>query len=252
MKQESIAFFSEILFKDLSCLNFLESDFVMVNGWLADHYRIPGVYTPRFTRVAAPKARGGGALAQGSVLLAYSTGQDAHAVNRGVWIRSRLLGDPPSDPPPNVPALNAQKDKTTQTGPRSIKQRIESHLAAGTACYDCHKDIDPWGIAMEGFDAVGLPRTKIKDVGPVVKDVVIDGQAIDGLVPLKQYLLRDRRKAFAYAFTRHFLSYALGRPISYRDEAQVIALQSTFENSGYNMRALIKAIATSPAFGTLK
>ena len=151
-----------------------------------------------------------------------------------------------------VPALNAQKDKTTQTGPRSIKQRIESHLAAGTACYDCHKDIDPWGIAMEGFDAVGLPRTKIKDVGPVVKDVVIDGQAIDGLVSLKQYLLRDRKKAFAYAFTRHFLSYALGRPISYRDEAQVIALQSTFESSGYNMRALIKAIVTSPAFGTLK
>jgi hypothetical protein len=105
---------------------------------------------------------------------------------------------------------------------------------------------------MEGFDAIGLPRTKIKDVGPVVKDVVIDGQAIDGLVPLKQYLLRDRQKAFAYAFTRHFLSYALGRPISYRDEAQVIALQSTFENSGYNMRALIKAIVTSPAFGTLK
>jgi len=252
MKQESIAFFSEILFKDLSCLNFLESDFVMVNEWLADHYRIPGVYTQRFTRVAAPKARGGGALAQGSVLLAYSTGQDAHAVNRGVWIRSRLLGDPPSEPPPDVPALNAQKDKTTQTGPRSIKQRIESHLAAGTACYDCHKDIDPWGIAMEGFDAVGLPRTKIKNVGPVVKDVVIDGQAIDGLVPLKQYLLRDRRKAFAYAFTRHFLSYALGRPISYRDEAQVMALQKTFESSGYNMRALIKAIVTSPAFGTLK
>ena len=268
MKQESVEFFSEILFKDLSCLNFLESDFVMVNGWLADHYRIPGVHTQRFTRVAAPTVRGGGALAQGSVLLAYSTGQDAHAVNRGVWIRSRLLGDPPSEPPPNVPALGARKDKPTERGPLSIKQRLESHLAAGTTCYDCHKDIDPWGIAMEGFDAVGLPRTKIKLLpdfkksnlharvsrpagGTVVKDVVIDEQTIDGLVPLKQHLLKTRKKAFAYAFTRHFLSHALGRPISYRDEEQVIALQKAFENSGYYMMALIKAIVTSPAFRTL-
>ena len=269
MKQESVEFFSEILFKDLSCLNFLESDFVMVNGWLADHYRIPGVHTQRFTRVAAPTARGGGALAQGSVLLAYSTGQDAHAVNRGVWIRSRLLGDPPSDPPPEVPALGARKDEPTQHGPLSIKQRLESHLAAGTTCYDCHKDIDPWGIAMEGFDAVGLPRTKIKLLpdfkksnlharvsrpagGTVVKDVVIDEQTIDGLVPLKQHLFKTRQKAFAYAFTCHFLSHALGRPISYRDEDQVITLQKTFENSGYNMRVLIKAIVTSPAFRALK
>ena len=83
MKQESVEFFSEILFKDLSCLNFLESDFVMVNAALAEHYAIPGVHTQRFVRVAAPNSRGGGALAQGSVLLAYSTGQDAHAVNRG-------------------------------------------------------------------------------------------------------------------------------------------------------------------------
>tara|TARA_Y100000758_G_scaffold2015_1_gene1701 strand:- start:860 stop:1228 length:369 start_codon:yes stop_codon:yes gene_type:complete len=121
---------------------------------------------------------------------------------------------------------------------------------------------------MEGFDAVGLPRTKIKllpDIkksnlharvsrpagGTVVKDVVIDEQTIDGLVPLKQHLFKTRQKAFAYAFTRHFLSHALGRPISYRDEEQVIALQKTFENSGYNMRVLIKAIVTSPAFRTL-
>jgi hypothetical protein len=265
MKQESVEFFSEILFKDLSCLNFLESDFVMVNGWLAEHYRIPGVHTQRFTRVAAPTARGGGALAQGSVLLAYSTGQDAHAVNRGVWIRSRLLGDPPSEPPPNVPAIGAQKDEPTQRGPLSIKQRLESHLTAGTTCYDCHKDIDPWGVAMEGFDAVGLPRTKIKllpDIkksdlhpsvsraggGTVVKDVVIDGQAIDGLLPLKQFLLEQRHGQFAYGFTRHMLSSALGRPLTFRDEPIVRVLQSEFEENGYNMRGLIKAIVTSTVY----
>ena len=265
MKQESIEFFSEILFKDLSCLNFLESDFVMVNGVLAEHYAIPGVHTQRFTHVAAPKSRGGGALAQGSVLLAYSTGQDAHAVNRGVWIRSRLLGDPPSDPPPGVPSLPEPSSDGKPGGPASIKQRFEAHLKAGTTCYDCHKDIDPWGVAMEGFDAVGLPRTKIKllpdikksDLHPnvsraggdtVVKDVVIDGQAIDGLVPLKQFLLTHRHEQFAQGFTRHMLSFALGRPLTYRDDQTVLALQTEFEESGYKIRSLIKAIVTSSVF----
>ena len=265
MKQESIEFFSELLFRDLSCLNLLESDFVMVNAALAEHYAIPEVHTQRFVRVAAPISRGGGALAQGSVLLAYSTGQDAHAVNRGVWIRSRLLGDPPSDPPPGVPSLPAPSRNGKPGDPVSIKQKFELHLKTGTTCYDCHKDIDPWGVAMEGFDAVGLPRTKIKllpDIkksdlhpsvlrsggGTVVKDVVIDGQAIDGLLPLKQFLLEQRHGQFAYSFTRHMLSYALGRPLTYRDEQTVLALQTEFEENGYNMRGLIKAIVTSTVY----
>ena len=96
-------------------------------------------------------------MTQAAVLLAYSNGQDSHAVNRGVWVRSRLLGNPPSDPPPDVPAL-ADQD-AVEVDALSIKQRLENHRI-GT-CYDCHKDIDPWGIAMEGFDAIGLPRNEI-------------------------------------------------------------------------------------------
>jgi len=248
MKQESIEFFSEILFKDLSCLNFLESDFVMVNGALAEHYAILGVHTQRFTRVAAPESRGGGALAQGLFLLAYSTGQDAHAVNRGVWIRSRLLGDPPSEPPPGVPSLPEPSADGKPGGPVSIKQRFEAHLKAGTTCYDCHRDIDPWGIAIEGFDAVGLPRKSIRKAGLVVKKVTIDEQEIDGLLPLKQFLLKHRPEQFTDGFTRHMLSYALGRPLSYRDEQTVLTLRAEFEESGYKMRSLIKAIVRSSVF----
>ena len=118
---------------------------------------------------------------------------------------------------------------------------------------------------MEGFDAVGLPRTKIKLLpdfkksdlhpsisraggGTVVKDVVIDGQAIDGLLPLKNFLLEQRHGQFAYGFTRHMLSSALGRPLTYRDDQTVLALQTEFEESGYKMRSLIKAIVTSSVF----
>ena len=175
-------------------------------------------------------------------------GQDAHAVNRGVWIRTRLLGDPPSDPPPDVPSLPELAGNAKTNGSASVKQRLDLHLKAGTTCYDCHKDIDPWGIATEGFDAVGLPRTTIQKAGPVVKKVVINEQEIDGLVPLKQFLLTHRHGQFAYGFTRHMLSYALGRPLTFRDEPIVRVLQSEFAESGYNMRSLIKSIVTSTVY----
>ena len=220
---------------------------MLVNETLAEHYGIADVFTPRFMPVAAPKHRGGGVLAQAAIMLAQSDGQDAHAVNRGVWIRSRLLGDPPSDPPPDIPSLPEPSDDA-KTGPVSARQRLELHLKAGTTCYDCHKDIDPWGIATEGFDAVGLPRTTIQKAGPVVKKVVIDEHEIDGLLSLKQFLLKHGHEQFAYGFTRHMLSYALGRPLTFRDERIVRALQSEFEESGYSMRTLIKSIVTSTVY----
>jgi hypothetical protein len=247
MKQECVEFFAHVLNHDLSCLSFLESEFVMVNETLAEHYGIADVFSPRFVPVAAPDHRGGGVLSQAAILLAQSNGQDTHAVNRGVWIRSRLLGDPPSDPPPDVPSLPAPSGDA-KTGAVSVKQRLDLHLKTGTTCYDCHKDIDPWGIATEGFDAVGLPRTTIQKAGPVIKNVVIDKQEIDGLLPLKQFLLKHRHKEFSYGFTRHMLSYALGRPLSFLDEKTVLALESEFKDSGYNMRSLIKAIVTSNEF----
>ena len=248
MKQECVEFFAHVLSKDLSCLSFLESEFVLVNETLAEHYGISDVFTPRFVPVAALEHRGGGVLAQAAIMLAQSDGQDAHAVNRGVWIRTRLLGDPPSDPPPDVPSLPELAGNANLNGSASVKQRLDLHLKAGTTCYDCHKDIDPWGIATEGFDAVGLPRTTIQKAGPVVKKVVINEQEIDGLVPLKQFLLTHRHGQFAYGFTRHMLSYALGRPLTFRDEPIVRVLQSEFAESGYNMRSLIKSIVTSTVY----
>jgi len=251
MKLESVAFFSEILHRNLSCMNFLESDFVMLNDMMAEHYGAPPVHTARFVRATALKTRGGGILTQGSFLLGHSNGQDAHAIKRGVWLRGRLLGNPPADPPPEVPGLTEQPSAGTLQGRQlSIKEKFDRHLTTGTTCYDCHKDIDPWGIAMEGFDAVGLPRTKIVKAGPVLKDVAIAGHAVNGLLPLKQHLLKKHRDDFSRGFTQHMLSYALGRPLTYRDDQQITNLQAAFRNSGYQMRSLIHAIAASPEFGT--
>ncbi|MEC8781404.1 MAG: DUF1592 domain-containing protein [Planctomycetota bacterium] len=248
MKQEAVEFFGHVLTNDLSCLNLIESDFILVNETLAEHYGMTNVFTPRFVPVTPPNDRGGGVLTQGAILLAHSDGQDARAVKRGVWIRSRLLGDPPPDPPPEIPALLEPSEGESVDVPVSVKLRLDLHLKTGTTCHDCHQDIDRWGIATEGFDAVGLPRTSILNAGPVIKKVEIDQQEVEGLLDLKQFILEHRRDKFAYGLTCHMLSYALGRPLDVRDEKTILKLQAVFEKSGYKMRSLIKAIVTTDLF----
>ena len=122
-------------------------------------------------------------------------------------------------------------------------------------CYDCHKDIDPWGITMEGFDAIGLPRERILSIGtkrrqfhPVVKSAEISGQSINGMAALKKYLRTERADDFAYAFTGHVLSHAIGRPLTYRDNAELLRLKKIFQADNHKMRTLIKAVVTSKLF----
>jgi hypothetical protein len=251
MRGEAVAFFSTILKEDLSCLNLLDSDFITVNEPLAKHY---GLTEPvaglLFQKVKAPADRGG-VLSMGVVLQGYSNGEDAHAVNRGVWVRGRLLGNPPSDPPPDTGTLAdaPEEDQITM----SVKQVLEKHRTSAS-CYDCHKDIDPWGIAMEGFDAVGLARTKIIRRGkgarplPVVKKTEIGGTQLNGLTDLKKHLLEKRTKEFSHGFAGHLYSHALGRKLDYRDEEAIRKLQSSFAKNDHRLRDLIKAIVTTPKF----
>ena len=108
---------------------------------------------------------------------------------------------------------------------------------------------------MEGFDAIGLPREQILSIGtrgrkqhPVVQDAEIGGTKLSGLSELKKYLRTERTDEFAYGFTSHMLSYANGRPLTYRDNEEVMRLQKAFRKDGHKMRTLIKAIVTSPLF----
>ena len=141
MKEESVAFMSTLLYDDLSCLNLLASDFVVANDVMAKFYGLPGPESGhRYSRVPAPEGRGG-VLTQAAFLLAYGDGEDAHAVNRGVWVRSRLLGDPPRDPPPEVPALAEVEERSPGASALSTKGRLAAHRVG--VCYDCHQDIVP-------------------------------------------------------------------------------------------------------------
>ena len=117
----------------------------MLNERLSRHYGIDGVFGRDFRRVTlAPEERRGGLLGHAAILLANSTGSDSHAVRRAVWIRDRLLNDPPAPPPPDVPSLDEADPNFLEL---SVREQLEIHRGT-EACAGCHRIIDPWGIAL--------------------------------------------------------------------------------------------------------
>ena len=257
MRQESLHFFKEIFQQDLSALNFLDSKFTMLNEPLAKHYGLTGPRGSSFERVALnPKDHRGGVLTHGSVLLGNSTGEDSHPVKRAVWIRERLLDDPPSDPPPNVPNLDATNPDFANL---SVRDQLAAHREEAS-CKDCHRGIDPWGIPMENYGGDGLwrdniLRKKTKGKGmnklPVETEAILpDGHEIGNIADLKSYLLKNKKDQFAKAFTSKLLTYALGRRLEITDEKAVEDLTGKFIANNFRIKPLIQLVVASETFQT--
>lgn len=257
MRQESLHFFKEIFQQDLSALNFLDSKFTMLNEPLAKHYGLTGPRGSSFERVALnPKDHRGGVLTHGSILLGNSTGEDSHPVKRAVWIRERLLDDPPSDPPPNVPNLDATNPDFANL---SVRDQLAAHREEAS-CKDCHRGIDPWGIPMENYGGDGLwrdniLRKKTKGKGmnklPVETEAILpDGHEIGNIADLKSYLLKNKKNQFAKAFTSKLLTYALGRRLEITDEKAVEDLTGKFIANNFRIKPLIQLVVASETFQT--
>ncbi|MCA9179450.1 MAG: DUF1592 domain-containing protein [Planctomycetales bacterium] len=266
MRRESQAYFGQVLRENVGIAALLDSDFAMWNRDLALHYGLPADQAPpgrEFQRIELPSGpRRGGLLTHGSTLLGNSTGEDSHPVKRAVWILDRLLNDPPAPPPPNVPNL----DDTRDISRLSVKQRLQAHLE-NEACADCHRGIDPWGVPLEEFDAVGLWRSEQRAPGqragkssPVEIDSVLpDGAKISGVVELQQYLVEQRLRQFTESLTTRLLEYALGRAATAADgpairlivdklTAPAPSTPSSSLRPSPGLRDLVLAVIASPEF----
>ena len=247
MVGETQAFFREILSSNTSALQFIDADFTMLNASLAKHYGLEGPKSQRFERVSLKgTSRPGGVLGHASTLLAGSNGADSHPIKRAVWIRERLLNDPPNPPPPDVPGVEKSVPNFEKL---SIREQLAIHRKK-EACADCHRGIDPWGIALEEYDAIGLFREKTaRRKERVSAETVLPGShEISGLIDLQKHLLNGRRDQFAKALVSKLLTYALGRSLSLEDELLIEKLSRDFATNDYRLPSLMKNIVTSRPF----
>lgn len=247
MQDEPIAFFEEVLRDNRSIMDFIHSDYALVNERLAAHYGIPGVHGPHLRKVALdPQSNRGGLLTGAAILAINSDGKDSHPLKRGVWMLERILHDPPPPPPPNVPEVDLTDPEILKM---TLKERIADHRNK-PACYSCHSRIDPWGIAFENYDARGAYRTRIQNQPVDATSQLFNKQTLMGMTGLKSYLLMDRQDQFARAMVHKLTAYALGRPLSFGDRSDIESLTAEFRKQEDRLGDLLHLIVSSTIFNS--
>jgi mono/diheme cytochrome c family protein len=243
-RRETELFFDSILREDRSVLDFLAADYTFVNERLARHYGIPNVYGDRFRRVKLDEGVRGGLLAQGSILTLRSYPNRTSPVLRGVWILENILGAPPPPPPPNVPDL---KDKSADGRLLSMREQMGQHRA-NPACGVCHARMDPIGLAMENFDAVGQWRTRSESLQPIdASGGLPDGTKVAGFEDLRRALLQHSRE-FVLTLTEKTMIYALGRGVEYYDAPAIRRIANETAANGDRFSTIILGVVKSPPF----
>jgi hypothetical protein len=241
-RRETELLFGSVVREDRSVLDLLTADYTFVNERLARHYGIPHVYGSHFRRVPVTDVARRGLLGHGSVLLLTSHPDRTSPVLRGKWILDNLLGTPPPPAPANVPALEESQGQT----PRTVREQLEIHRK-NPACASCHRMMDPLGLALENFDAVGAWRTKDAGYPIDASSVLTDNTQIAGVAGLRDAVLA-KRELFVSTMAEKMLTYALGRGLEYYDRPVVRAVLRDSERNGYRFSAVVMAVVNSTPF----
>ena len=242
-RRETELLFSSVLREDRSALDLLDADYTFVDERLARHYGIPNVRGSHFRRVALEDEARGGLLGHGSILTVTSYANRTSPVNRGKWVLENILGTPPPPPPPDVPDL-----ETGEGGQAlSMREAMEQHRA-NPVCASCHRLMDPLGLALENFDAIGRWRDRSETRGSIdATGELPDGTPFDGPAGLKDALLRHPER-FVTTVTEKLMTYALGRGVEYYDAPAVRAIVRASAAGGYRLSSLVKGVVRSAPF----
>jgi mono/diheme cytochrome c family protein len=241
-EKELELFVGSIIREKRSVLELLTADYTFVNERLALHYRIPNVFGSHFRRVTGLDETRRGLLGKGGILLVTSHADRTSPVVRGKWILDNLVGSPPPPPPPEVPPL----PDSPAAKPLTMRERMEQHRA-NPVCAACHKAMDPMGLALENFDAVGAWRTDDNGEPIDASGKLPDGTTIDGATGLRQALLKQP-DVFVTTVTEKLLTYALGRGLEPEDMPAVRAVVRQAEREDYRFVSLIAGVVDSTPF----
>jgi len=243
MRRETELFLENLIRSDASVLEILDANHTYINERLARFYGIPGIVGPEFRRVDMSKTqRGGGVLAQASLLTISSYSTRTSPVLRGKWILENLLNAPPPPPPPAVPSLDEGKIGQTMT----LRQQMEAHRA-NPACASCHSRMDPLGFGLENLNAIGEWRDKDGAFPIDASGVMPGGRKFSGPAELK-VLLKENREAYIKGLTDKLLTYALGRGLERFDRPVVSEISAKLPANGYRFSALVLDIVNSLPF----
>jgi hypothetical protein len=265
MVVESEAFFAELLAKNESTDNLIDSDFLMINQTMARHYGIEADLDERFQRVPVPKGSPrGGVLTQAAVLKVTANGTVTSPVLRGTWVMKRLLGQPPQPPPPNVGAVEPDTRGTS-----TIRQLLDKHRRSET-CASCHQQIDPPGFALESFDVIGGYRERYRSLGEGEKPtwklagreiweyklgLAVDasgelpgGKSFRGIDDFKQLLMTNSSKQVLRNVVERLMVYSTGAGIRFSDRAEVSRIVARLAAEGSGLRSAVHEVVQSPLF----
>lgn len=267
MVEETRAFVREMLVKDLSTDNLIDSDFAMLNWRLARHYGLPPVdgMEVRPVKLPADSPRGG-IMTQASILKVTANGTTTSPVVRGVWLLERIMGSPPDPPPPGIPAIEPDI-----RGAVTVRDQLAKHRNS-SSCASCHWKIDPPGMALESFDVIGSWRDHYRalnedllDLKPVfspnrrvpiryLEGPMVDpsyetaqGEPFQDVFEFKDLLLEDRRQ-IARGMVEKLLIYSTGAEVSFIDRPAKERILDRAEAKNFGLRSLIHEVVQSPLF----
>jgi mono/diheme cytochrome c family protein len=239
LKQEPIEFVQYLIRNNLPAKNLISSPFIVANETVATYYDLGDKAESGFQFVPIKTERDdlGGLLTQAAIMAGLSDGRESNPVKRGAWVARKIIAEPPNDPPPNVPALKEATKEMT------LKERLEQHHSI-PACAQCHLKIDPWGVALEQYDAGGRFKPKPVDASSTLPD----GTNVSGIDGLRKYLSEDRMDQVAFSVLKHLETYAAGRSLTYNELSFLKQDELRLKAGGYRMRDMVRYVVNSKVF----
>jgi hypothetical protein len=234
-----VEFVEYLIRQNLPTKDLIASDFILANEAVATYYGLGDKVESGFRYVPVTHGRSdlGGLLTQAAIMAGLSDGRESNPVKRGAWLARKIVAEPPADPPPNVPALKEDEKGLT------LRQRLEAHRSV-PACMQCHTQIDPWGVAMEEYDAGGRRKQGTVDA----RSKLPDDFEVSGANDLKKHLAEDRIDQVAFSVLKHLSTYAAGRTLTYNELDYLKRDGLKLKASGYRMKDMLRYVVNSRIF----
>jgi hypothetical protein len=234
-----------VLREDRSVVDLLTAKHTYVNERLARHYGIPNIVGSRFRKVELTDPNRYGLLGKGAVLMATSYPNRTAPVIRGAWLLENIFGTPPTPPPPSVGGI---ADNVPGQKALTVRALLEAHRKQAT-CNACHGVMDPLGLSLENFDAIGAWRVKDRMASEVIdaSAVTVSGEKMNGVADLRTQILK-RQEQFVRTFAQKLMTFGVGRSMDYRDMPEVRAIVRGAAKDNYRFSSIVMGIVHSDQF----